>query len=457
MAPGGTRHFFVRVQNDAHVADSFFLVGSHSGHGFVISYSSGGKNIRSSVTSGQYWVSVPAGSHEDGGRHGEGQELDPARRVEFAEGRRPFRGRQRQGRRGEGSLQDALSSALGHNRSLSLRPGASPRAAARCRSTPRRSCVTRSHNYIPRQEREMGRFGDQQRRGPAGSVRRAGATLSHRPPPELPRARCVVHRACRFGGRRGQGWSGRRAWFSRSRRPRCSTRCCISSIGAARFVWLRPPTASGSSPTRQRSSSPIVVIAEPRFAGARCPPDAVRGDRQSRVRGGTACGDLGGRQGVHRVAGGAGACSSGTSESFSVGAKSSSGGRRCSRSTRRAAAQGARSSRPIWLVAWSPRPIDRSSWSTSDPFGGDVATALGIADGTEGLHPLSELCEVVDELTPGAFSEAVFPHHEGFGVVIVAAPPEAAVPDERPWSRVIDLAAASAESSCCTRRSVRTR
>jgi hypothetical protein len=30
---------------------------------------------------------------------------------------------------------------------------------------------------------------------------------------------------------------------------------------------------------------------------------------------------------------------------------------------------------------------------------------------------------VVDELTPGAFSEAVFPHHQGFGVVI-AAPPE---------------------------------
>ena len=28
MAPGGTRHFFVRVQNDAHEADSFFLVGS---------------------------------------------------------------------------------------------------------------------------------------------------------------------------------------------------------------------------------------------------------------------------------------------------------------------------------------------------------------------------------------------------------------------------------------------
>jgi Flp pilus assembly CpaE family ATPase len=79
-----------------------------------------------------------------------------------------------------------------------------------------------------------------------------------------------------------------------------------------------------------------------------------------------------------------------------------------------------------------------------DPFGGDVATALGITDGAEGLHPLSELCEVVDELTPGAFSEAVYPHHEGFGVVI-AASPEAAAPDDRSVARVIDLAAASAD------------
>jgi MinD-like ATPase involved in chromosome partitioning or flagellar assembly len=79
-----------------------------------------------------------------------------------------------------------------------------------------------------------------------------------------------------------------------------------------------------------------------------------------------------------------------------------------------------------------------------DPFGGDVATALGIADGTEGLHPMSELCDVVDEMTPGSFTEAVFPHHEGFGV-IVAAPPDVAVPDERPFARVVDLAAASAD------------
>ena len=61
MAPGGTKHFFVRLQNDSNVADSFFLVGSHSGHGFTIDYTSGGNNIRPGVTSGQYWVSIPAG------------------------------------------------------------------------------------------------------------------------------------------------------------------------------------------------------------------------------------------------------------------------------------------------------------------------------------------------------------------------------------------------------------
>ena len=79
-----------------------------------------------------------------------------------------------------------------------------------------------------------------------------------------------------------------------------------------------------------------------------------------------------------------------------------------------------------------------------DPFGGDVATALGIADGTEGLHPVSELCDVVDEMTPGSFTEAVFPHHEGFGV-IVAAPPDLPGPDERSLARLVELAAAAAD------------
>jgi alpha-tubulin suppressor-like RCC1 family protein len=61
MAPGGTKHLFVHLQNDAHVTDSFFLSGTGSGGGFAISYSTGGHSIKTNVTSGTYWVTVPAG------------------------------------------------------------------------------------------------------------------------------------------------------------------------------------------------------------------------------------------------------------------------------------------------------------------------------------------------------------------------------------------------------------
>ncbi|HEX3299808.1 MAG TPA: chromosome condensation regulator RCC1 [Actinomycetota bacterium] len=61
MAPGGKKHLFVHLQNDAHVTDSFFLSGTGSGGGFSISYATGGHNIKGSVTSGTYWVTVPAG------------------------------------------------------------------------------------------------------------------------------------------------------------------------------------------------------------------------------------------------------------------------------------------------------------------------------------------------------------------------------------------------------------
>ena len=64
MAPGGTKHFFVKVQNDSGKADTFFLVGSHTGHGFSIKYSSGGKVIKNDVTKGTYFVSVPAGGEK---------------------------------------------------------------------------------------------------------------------------------------------------------------------------------------------------------------------------------------------------------------------------------------------------------------------------------------------------------------------------------------------------------
>jgi MinD-like ATPase involved in chromosome partitioning or flagellar assembly len=79
-----------------------------------------------------------------------------------------------------------------------------------------------------------------------------------------------------------------------------------------------------------------------------------------------------------------------------------------------------------------------------DPFGGDVGTALGIADDADGLHPVSELCDVVDEMTPRSFSETMLAHHERFGV-IVAAPPDVPTPDERSLARVVDLAAASVD------------
>ncbi len=61
MAPGGTKHLFVHLQNDAHVTDSFFLRGSASGGGFSISYATGGHSIKTTVASGTYWVTVPAG------------------------------------------------------------------------------------------------------------------------------------------------------------------------------------------------------------------------------------------------------------------------------------------------------------------------------------------------------------------------------------------------------------
>ena len=61
MSRGGTRHFFVKLQNDSGKADTFFLVGPGTGKGFIVKYTSGGKLITKSVTKGTYWVSVPAG------------------------------------------------------------------------------------------------------------------------------------------------------------------------------------------------------------------------------------------------------------------------------------------------------------------------------------------------------------------------------------------------------------
>jgi Flp pilus assembly CpaE family ATPase len=81
----------------------------------------------------------------------------------------------------------------------------------------------------------------------------------------------------------------------------------------------------------------------------------------------------------------------------------------------------------------------------ADPFGGDVETVLGIPEGADGIHPVSTLAEVVDELTPAALREALFTHASGFGVV-TASPPDAAPPSAAAVSRLVDLAAAAADT-----------
>lgn len=80
-----------------------------------------------------------------------------------------------------------------------------------------------------------------------------------------------------------------------------------------------------------------------------------------------------------------------------------------------------------------------------DPFGGDVETVLGIPDGAEGVHPVSALVDVVDEMTPTGFTDAVFAHPAGFGVV-TASPPDTAAPSEAAVSRLVDLAAAASDT-----------
>ena len=81
----------------------------------------------------------------------------------------------------------------------------------------------------------------------------------------------------------------------------------------------------------------------------------------------------------------------------------------------------------------------------ADPFGGDVETVLGIPDGAEGVHPISALTEVADELTPAALKDALFTHEAGFGVV-AAAPPDAAPPSASSTSRLVELAAAAGDA-----------
>jgi Flp pilus assembly CpaE family ATPase len=80
-----------------------------------------------------------------------------------------------------------------------------------------------------------------------------------------------------------------------------------------------------------------------------------------------------------------------------------------------------------------------------DPFGGDVETVLGIPDGADGVHPVSTLADVVDEMTPASLSDALFSHAAGFGV-ITASPPDAPQPSAASIGRLVDLVAAATDT-----------
>lgn len=79
-----------------------------------------------------------------------------------------------------------------------------------------------------------------------------------------------------------------------------------------------------------------------------------------------------------------------------------------------------------------------------DPWGDDVASALGIPEGTGEVHSVDELAGVVAEITPEQFGEVVWSHPAGFGTV-VAARPDASSMLEGALGRVVDVAAASVD------------
>lgn len=58
ISPGATKKFYIHVQNDSNVTDSFFVLGGATGGGFTINYSSGGKNIKPGVVAGEYWFTL---------------------------------------------------------------------------------------------------------------------------------------------------------------------------------------------------------------------------------------------------------------------------------------------------------------------------------------------------------------------------------------------------------------
>ena len=62
IGAGHTTRFYVRLQNDAAVTDSFFLWGPSSNADFVVTYSSGGQAITGRVVSGAFWTTLNPGA-----------------------------------------------------------------------------------------------------------------------------------------------------------------------------------------------------------------------------------------------------------------------------------------------------------------------------------------------------------------------------------------------------------
>ena len=62
ITAGGTTRLYIKVQNDAKVTDSFFIKGTGASGGFAVGYGTGGKNIKSAVVGGTYWLTLAPGA-----------------------------------------------------------------------------------------------------------------------------------------------------------------------------------------------------------------------------------------------------------------------------------------------------------------------------------------------------------------------------------------------------------
>ncbi len=79
-----------------------------------------------------------------------------------------------------------------------------------------------------------------------------------------------------------------------------------------------------------------------------------------------------------------------------------------------------------------------------DPWGDDVASALGIPEGANDIHSFDEIAGVVAEMTPEQFDDAVWRHPVGFRAVMASRSEEPVV--EATARRIVDIAAASTDT-----------